>query len=142
MFEPNCSSRVIDRREIFAAGILTKRAGKKAFPDATWAGDEQISLGTDPVARAELEEEDTVEAASSLIIDIRETGIMAQPCLAPNTPLKPSSACFFQPPINFGWILCLAPSSDSVRSPRIASNATFALKSELYRFLVVFMPAS
>ena len=38
-------------------------------------------------------------------------------------------------------MLCLVPSSASVKSPRIASSATLALKSALYRFLVVFIPS-
>lgn len=43
----------------------------------------------------------------------------------------PSIAWRFQAAIIVWWTPCLAASSASVRSPRIASNATFALKSAL-----------
>src|SRR5690606_5586083 len=61
--------------------------------------------------------------------------------LAPeNVPAIPSTACRFHAAIIVWWMPCFAANSASVWSPRIASSATFALNSALYRFLVVFIP--
>jgi hypothetical protein len=51
----------------------------------------------------------------------------------------PSIACRFQFAIIVGWMPCFVASSASVRSPRIASSATRALNSPVYRFRVVFI---
>ena len=51
----------------------------------------------------------------------------------------PSIACRFQVAIIVGWMPCFAASSASVKSPRIASSATFALNSPVYLFRVAFI---
>jgi hypothetical protein len=51
----------------------------------------------------------------------------------------PSIACRFHVAIIVGWMPCFAASSASVKSPRIASSATLALNSPVYRFRVVFI---
>ena len=56
--------------------------------------------------------------------------------LPENVAAMPSTACFFQAAIIVWWMPCFADNSASVSSPRIASSATFALKSAVYRLRV------
>src|SRR5262249_40784890 len=70
---------VIEDGEVLAAGLVTERAGEPAFADAARAGDQQIAPFTDEVAGGELEEQGAIEAASGVIIDVFNTGVVAQP---------------------------------------------------------------
>src|SRR5262245_5328638 len=51
----------------------------------------------------------------------------------------PSIAWRFHPAIRFGWTPCLQARSETVKSPRIASRATFALNSAVNRLRVVIV---
>jgi hypothetical protein len=53
--------------------------------------------------------------------------------LPENVTAMPSIACFFQAAIIVWWMPCFTDNSANVSSPRIASSATFALKSAVYR---------
>src|SRR5262249_41689410 len=70
---------VIEDGEVLAAGLVTERAGEPAFADAARAGDQQIAPFADEVAGGELEEQGAIEAACGVIIDVLDTGVVAQP---------------------------------------------------------------
>src|ERR671927_705415 len=56
------------------------------------------------------------------------------PALSSKTRASFSTACFFQSPIRLGCRACRLASSAMVCSPRMASRATLALNSAVYRF--------
>ncbi|GEP12587.1 hypothetical protein MGN01_44320 [Methylobacterium gnaphalii] len=59
---------------------MPERAGQPTLAYTARAGDHEVTPGPDPVAGGELEEQGPVQAAMAAVIDVLDTGGMAQPC--------------------------------------------------------------
>jgi hypothetical protein len=69
---------MISDREIVAAGSVAESAGEPALADAARPGDQEIVTRPDPVAGGELEKKGPVETAHGAVVDVFDTGGMAQ----------------------------------------------------------------
>ena len=90
--EPGVAGRAVDDREIgeetgntdvedgdiLSARLVPERAGEPTLAEAGGAGDQQIAALFDPAAGGELEEQRAVEPARILIVDVLDTGAVAQ----------------------------------------------------------------
>jgi hypothetical protein len=59
---------------------VTERASNPAFTDAGGSDDKQVLMSVDPIAGNELLEQDLVEPAGRLHIDILNDGVLPQAC--------------------------------------------------------------
>jgi hypothetical protein len=72
----------VDDGVIVATGFEAEGAGEPALAEASFAGDRQIIMGLDPVTFDQAGEQAAIETASSAIIYVFWSGLMAQPGVA------------------------------------------------------------
>jgi hypothetical protein len=73
---------LIEHRAIVATGFVTEGRGEPAFADAGWPAQDQVLVRIDPAALGELLEQRAIETARRTVIDVFDSGLMAQPGVA------------------------------------------------------------
>src|SRR5437763_8408034 len=73
---------LIENRAVVAAGLVAQGTSKPRFAHAGRPAQNQIVVRVDPLAIGELLEQSAVEAAGSPVIDVLDTGLLAQSGIA------------------------------------------------------------
>src|SRR6202023_319841 len=69
---------MVERRESLPARLVGQGAGEKALAESGRAGDQDVLVVADPLARAERAEQRAVESAGSAEVDVLDHGGLAQ----------------------------------------------------------------
>ena len=69
---------LIEDGAVVAASLVAKRTGEPRLAEPSLAANDQVVMGTDPVASDKLLEHGPVELARMLVIDILDYGLMPQ----------------------------------------------------------------
>lgn len=69
---------LVERRAIVAAGLVAERRRKPALANAGGPADQQVGVVVDPLAFDQHRQEAAVEAARGAIVDVLDTGLLAQ----------------------------------------------------------------
>src|SRR5437868_12517705 len=81
-FGEELGNPLIEDRAVVAASLVTEGTSKPRFAHACRPAQNQIVVHVDPFAIGELLEESTVEAAWGPVIDVLDTGLLAQSGIA------------------------------------------------------------
>jgi hypothetical protein len=69
---------LIEHGAVVAAGLVTERRGEPALADAGGPADQQVGMLVDPSAFDQHRQEAEVEATRGAIVDVLDTGLLAQ----------------------------------------------------------------
>jgi hypothetical protein len=70
---------LIKDRTVVAASLVAERCRQSGLADAGRAAQDQIAMGTNPAALSQFFEQGSIEAAGRTVIDVLNTGLLAQP---------------------------------------------------------------